>query len=94
MKESTASRILLKRVDSMIGRLDKTLAELEKKEATLQAQLKEAGTPEAEQKSELVHIDEIMCAIIKVRILCFMCLKGQNDFLLFPFSDAKSLGRS
>lgn len=62
IKESNASKNLLKKVDSMISKLDKGLAELEAKEAKLQANLGEQD----DKPTELVHIEEIINTIRKV----------------------------
>lgn len=62
IKESNASKNLLKKVDSMISKLDKGLAALEAKEAKLQANMGELD----DKPSELVHIEEIINTIRKV----------------------------
>lgn len=49
----------------MISKLDKVLVELEKKEVKLQEHLTQSDAG----KSELVHIDEIIKTIRKVRFL-------------------------
>lgn len=67
IKESAASKMLLKKVDSMITKLDKTLDDLEKKEAKSQENLKVAGAEEPSQKTELVQIEEIINAIRKMQ---------------------------
>lgn len=62
IRESHASKRLLKKVDAMISRLDNVLADLEKKEKRLQAETigNEVKHP------DLVQIDEVMYAIRKV----------------------------
>lgn len=63
VRESHASKRLLKKVDSLISRLDKVLEDLEQKEKKLQAE-----TISSELKHpDLVQIDEVMNAIRKVR---------------------------
>lgn len=60
-----ASKRLLKKVDTMISKLDKVLADLENTERKIQEGLK-AGDADG-KTSELVKIDEIVNAIRKVR---------------------------
>lgn len=63
-----ASKRLLKKVDSMISKLDKVLEDLENTEKKIQEGLKAGGVTEAGSKqSELVKIDEIVNAIRKVQ---------------------------
>lgn len=64
----------------MISKLDKVLDDLEKKEANLQAHIKEAGTAEDSKKSELVRIDEIIHAIRKVSFFFVIYYKIHNIF--------------
>lgn len=67
--------MLLKKVDSIISKLDKTLLELEKKELKLKENIKEMNQLEniAEvavidsTKSESVRIDEVMSVIRKMQ---------------------------
>lgn len=61
--------MLLKKVDSMISKLDKVMEDLEKKEAKLSANIKNLGVEEDAHRSELVRIDEIMQAIRKVSFI-------------------------
>lgn len=62
-----ASKRLLKKVDSMISKLDKVLEDLENTEKKIQEGLKAEGAADASGKtSELVRIDEIVHAIRKV----------------------------
>lgn len=65
--QSVASKRLLKKVDSMISKLDKVLEDLENTEKKIQEGLKAGGTEDA-KTSELVRIDEIVNAIRKVRL--------------------------
>lgn len=60
MRESAAAKRLLKKVDSMISKLDKVMNNLEK-EKKLQA-----DKPEDKTKEELVRIDEVMGVVRKV----------------------------
>lgn len=62
VRESAAAKRLLRKVDSMISKLDKVMGDLEKeKEKKLQ-------TAEDKTKEELVRIDEVMNAVRKVII--------------------------
>jgi len=68
--QSVASKRLLKKVDSMISKLDKVLADLENTEKKIQEGLKAGGAEDAGGKtSELVRIDEIVNAIRKMQKL-------------------------
>lgn len=60
VRESSAAKILFKKVDSMISKLDKVMANLEK-EKKLQADSEKSKTEE-----ELVRIDEVMNVVRKV----------------------------
>lgn len=73
IKESNASKNLLKKVDSMISKLDQVLANLDAKEAKLKATLAENQDAPTE---ELVRIDEIIGAIRKVSklIISVICV--------------------
>lgn len=62
VRESAASKRLLKKVDAMISKLDKVMDNLEK-EKKLQADSSEDKT-----KEELVRIDEVMNVVRKVII--------------------------
>lgn len=63
-----ASKRLLKKVDSMISKLDKVLEDLESTEKKIQAGLKaDAATDASDKTSELVRVDEVVNAIRKVR---------------------------
>lgn len=63
--ESRAAKILFKKVNSMIGQLDKVLIELEtKKEQTLQAE--EASDQAPMIKEDLVKIEDLVNAVKKV----------------------------
>lgn len=61
VRESAAAKRLLKKVDTMISKLDKVMDNLEKEKK------KQADKPE-ETKEELVRIDEVMGAVRKVNI--------------------------
>lgn len=63
--ESVAAKRLYKSVDRMIGRMDKVLNTLEKKEAQLKKDL-EAG-PSDKKKEELLKIDDIIAAVKKIK---------------------------
>lgn len=69
IKESTASKNLLKKVDSMITKLDKVLEDLEAKEVKLHQDLTQADA----KQSELVRIDEIITTIRKVCLNKYIC---------------------
>lgn len=59
--------MLLKKVDKMINNLDKVLADLEAKEAKLQADIEKVSDAAIDsKKSELVRIDELIFAIRRV----------------------------
>lgn len=62
VRESAAAKRLLKKVDSMISKLDKVMDNLEK-EKKLQA-----DKPEDKTTEELVRIDEVMRVVRKVAI--------------------------
>lgn len=64
--QSVASKRLLKKVDSMISKLDKVLEDLENTEKKIQEGLKAGGTEADGKTSELVRIDEIVNAIRNV----------------------------
>lgn len=69
--ESTAARLLHKRVDKMIGKLDKVLADLEAKEQKLKSDIETIEAAEdnvqQEKKDQLVYVDELMMAIKKIQ---------------------------
>lgn len=72
IKESRAAKLLFKKVNSMINKLDIVLTDLETQEGKLKRQVEEfkEGTPIVQlenKKDELVHIDDLMLAIKKVR---------------------------
>lgn len=77
VKESRAAKLLYKKVNSMINKLDTVLEDLEKKEKEIKVLIEEpveiteaeesALEEEKKQKEELVRIDEMMGAIRKVR---------------------------
>jgi len=68
--QSVASKRLLKKVDSMISKLDKVLTDLENTERKIQEGLKSGGTTgDGEKPIELVRIDEIVNAIRKMQKL-------------------------
>ncbi|KAJ6647318.1 Mitochondrial proton/calcium exchanger protein [Pseudolycoriella hygida] len=67
--QSVASKRLLKKVDSMISKLDKVLEDLENKEKKIQEVLKADGTTDSGKTTELVRIDEIVNAIRKMQKL-------------------------
>ena len=77
LKESRAAKMLYKKVNSMIGKLDKVLDDLEKKEQEIKVLIEEPVkvteaeeaviTEGAKRNEELVRIDEMMNAIRKVR---------------------------
>lgn len=61
VRESAAAKRLLKKVDTMISKLDKVMDNLEK-EKKIQVDKTEDKT-----KEELVRIDEVMSAVRKVK---------------------------
>lgn len=79
VRESRAAKLLYKKVNSMINKLDVVLDDLEKKEKEIKVLIEEpveiteaeesALAEEKKQKEELVRIDEMMSAIRKVSIL-------------------------
>lgn len=83
VKESRAAKLLFKKVNSMINKLDIVLVDLEKKEKKIKESFEEptevteavdAIIAEEEKKNEeLVRIDEMMNAIRKVLINYFIC---------------------
>lgn len=73
VKESRAAKMLFKKVNSMINKMDTVLSDLEKKEKRLKEQVSavDAGKPDVDVPAsiaaeELVRIDELMSAIKKV----------------------------
>lgn len=81
VKESRAAKLLYKKVNSMINKLDTVLEDLEKKEKHIKVLIEEpveiteaeesAFEEEKKQKEELVRIDEMMSAIRKVSAFKF-----------------------
>lgn len=68
--QSVASKRLLKKVDSMISKLDKVLEDLENKEKKIQEALLGNGASDADNKaSDSVGIDEVVNAIRKMQKL-------------------------
>lgn len=67
VRESPAAKRLLKKVDTMINKLDKVMTNLEK-EKKLKAELENVEKKDGE---ELVRIDEVMQTVRKVRFDCF-----------------------
>ncbi|XP_055643508.1 mitochondrial proton/calcium exchanger protein isoform X2 [Toxorhynchites rutilus septentrionalis] len=74
VKESRAAKLLFKKVNSMINKMDTVFADLEKKEKELKKQVSEAegsqstvDTPASIASEELVRIDELMSAIKKIQ---------------------------
>lgn len=83
IKQSAASRILLKKVDKMVSNLDKVLVELEKKEATIQADIQKVAEVVDDKKTELVRIDELIAAIRRVSYaVIFLYFDDDNENLL------------
>lgn len=70
IKESSAAKLLYRKVNSMIGKLDTVLESLEEKEKRLKRDVEEIIEDEQKTKTkeELVRIDELMMAIKHVRI--------------------------
>ncbi|XP_039430932.1 mitochondrial proton/calcium exchanger protein isoform X2 [Culex pipiens pallens] len=81
VKESRAAKLLFKKVNSMISKMDTVLDDLEKKEKLLKEQVSAAATEESKQAAaaeeealrasgaseELVRIDELMSTIRKIK---------------------------
>uniref|UniRef100_U5EUZ5 Mitochondrial proton/calcium exchanger protein n=1 Tax=Corethrella appendiculata TaxID=1370023 RepID=U5EUZ5_9DIPT len=69
IKESRAAKLLFKKVNSMINKLDTVLENLEKKEKQLKQDFVEipAENVDKEKKEELVRIDELMLAIKQIK---------------------------
>uniref|UniRef100_A0A182M7Q8 Mitochondrial proton/calcium exchanger protein n=1 Tax=Anopheles culicifacies TaxID=139723 RepID=A0A182M7Q8_9DIPT len=72
VKESRAAKLLFRKVNSMINRMDTVLTELERKEKQLKEKMHAAEQSEELQKpqaadEELVRIDELMSAIKKIQ---------------------------
>ncbi|XP_055549964.1 mitochondrial proton/calcium exchanger protein isoform X5 [Wyeomyia smithii] len=73
VKESRAAKMLYKKVNSMISKMDTVLADLEKKEQELKEKVSAAeeqkteSDPAALANEELVRIDELMSAIKKIQ---------------------------
>lgn len=77
VKESRAAKLLFKKVNSMINKLDKVLDDLEKKEQKIKDEIEEPSevteavdaviAEEEKRNAELVRIDEMMNAIRKVK---------------------------
>lgn len=73
VKESRAAKMLYKKVNSMISKMDTVLADLEKKEQELKEQVSAAEEQKSEKdpallaSEELVRIDELMSAIKKIQ---------------------------
>lgn len=65
--ESKGAKLLLRKVDSMISKLDKVLEDLEKKEKALKAKEANEGEVDDAKKDELIHIDELMSMIMKIK---------------------------
>ncbi|XP_055691371.1 mitochondrial proton/calcium exchanger protein [Lutzomyia longipalpis] len=76
--ESTAAKLLHKRVNKMIGKLDKVLEDLEKKEQKLKSDIEHIASSEEElaqkekeqqkeKEEQLVYVDELMLAIKKIQ---------------------------
>lgn len=74
VKESRAAKMLFKKVNSMINKMDTVLTDLEKKEKQLKEQVSavdsskpDADVPASIAAEELVRIDELMSAIKKIQ---------------------------
>lgn len=70
IKESKAAQRLFKRVNKMIGKMDKLLTDLESKEKQLKHDLEQkdlASETTDKKKKELLKIDDIMAAIKKIK---------------------------
>ncbi|XP_052888876.1 mitochondrial proton/calcium exchanger protein isoform X2 [Anopheles moucheti] len=72
VKESRAAKLLFRKVNSMINRMDTVMTELERKEKQLKEKMHAAEQSEELQKpqaadEELVRIDELMSAIKKIQ---------------------------
>ncbi|XP_035773465.1 mitochondrial proton/calcium exchanger protein-like isoform X1 [Anopheles albimanus] len=72
VKESRAAKLLFKKVNSMINKMDTVLTDLERKEKQLKEQVHAAETSDTAEVppaagEELVRIDELMSAIKKIK---------------------------
>ncbi|XP_049531642.1 mitochondrial proton/calcium exchanger protein isoform X2 [Anopheles darlingi] len=72
VKESRAAKMLFKKVNSMINKMDTVLTDLERKEKKLKEQVHAAETSDSAEVppaagEELVRIDELMSAIKKIK---------------------------
>ncbi|XP_062554975.1 mitochondrial proton/calcium exchanger protein isoform X2 [Armigeres subalbatus] len=74
VKESRAAKMLFKKVNSMINKMDTVLSDLEKKEKRLKEQVSaveksksDVDAPTCVAAEELVRIDELMSAIKKIQ---------------------------
>ncbi|XP_055607390.1 mitochondrial proton/calcium exchanger protein isoform X2 [Uranotaenia lowii] len=71
VKESVAAKLLFKKVNSMINKMDTVLSDLEKKEKILKEQISVAEDSKSTKietaSDELVHIDELIAAIKKIQ---------------------------
>lgn len=67
VRESAAAKRLLKKVDSMIRKLDNVMDNLEMEKK------KQVDQPEDKTKEELVRIDEVMSAVRKVNFSVAFC---------------------
>lgn len=74
VRESAAAKRLLKKVDTMISKLDKVMQNLEKEKL-------QADRTEEKSKEELVRIDEVMNVVLKVNFAFF----DHRSFIHFLF---------
>lgn len=105
VKESRAAKLLFKKVNSMISKMDTVLDDLEKKEKLLKEQVSAAATEESKQAAaaeeealrasgaseELVRIDELMSTIRKV--CCDSLVRRAVTKFPNPLADQASSGR-
>lgn len=105
VKESRAAKLLFKKVNSMISKMDTVLDDLEKKEKLLKEQVSAAATEESKQAAaaeeealrasgaseELVRIDELMSTIRKV--CCDRLVRRAVTKFPNPLADQASSGR-
>lgn len=91
IKESSAARLLFRKVNSMIDSLDNVLDVLEKKEKQLKVDVEELMEDEQKKKAseEIVRIDDLMETVKEVILINNLFLNGFKS-IYFVFLDSKS----
>lgn len=92
IKESSAARLLFRKVNSMIDSLDNVLQVLEKKEKQLKVDVEELMEDEQKKKAseEIVRIDDLMETIKEVNLIKKNLFKTFIKWALIFFLDSKS----